>query len=233
MNLIKSLLAVSILTASQAQATCYNTTGSMTGISMVGAILTPSLYVHAGSAGYSTLPSIFPSFAGAICIDTSVNPATVIGIYADFAQYSVSIKNILHPAVVNQSHQVYSFNGGTTTWTQAPSPALVGEGTFTLGQAMTMTGGNSQTSDATLLFDTANGAYPGNCSSSCCTAACSDQNNWFLPYPDLERFYMTVTITYDPALGKFKLSGTSVGSDVGGAMTGNLWYSYNFTGLEQ
>jgi len=234
MKLIQSLLAVSVVAvAGQAQATCYSTTGSLTAISTVGATSTPSLYVHAGTTSYSTSASVYPTFTGNICIDTSVSPATVTGVYADFVQYSTSVRVLgFITAVVNQPNLVYSFNGGTTAW--APNSPGSAEGTLTLGQALTMTGGNGQTSDATLLFDTSNGATAGSCSGS--SIICNGQSTWFLAYPDMERFFMTVTITYNAVLGKYTISGTAVGADTGGSVTGgttgNTWYSHSFTGTE-
>lgn len=234
MKLIQSLLAVSVVAvAGQASATCYTLSGSLTAISTVGATATPNLYIHAGSTSYSTSASVYPTFTGSICIDTSASPATVTGIYADFVQYSTSVRVLsVVTAVVNQPNLVYSFNGGTTGW--APNSPGSAEGTFTLGQALTMTGGNGQTSDATLLFDTGNGATAGTCTGS--SLICTGQSTWFLAYPDLERFFMTVTITYDAGLGKYRISGTAVGADTGGSVTGgntgNTWYSHSFTGVE-
>jgi hypothetical protein len=231
MKIIKSLLAVSVLAAGPAYAACYNVTGSMTGISTVGASSTPSLYVHAGSTSYSTSPSIFPSFSSStLCINTSTSPATITGIFSNFVQYSTSVRVLggLVTAVVNQPHLVYSFNGGTTAWAPT-SPGSV-DGTLTLGQVLTMTGGNSQTSDASLLFDTANGATAGSCTGS--SLICNGQATWFLAFPNLELFYLTLTVAPTAST----ISGTAVGADTGGAVTGgntgNTWYSYSFTGTK-
>jgi len=233
MKTIKTLLAVSVVvTAAQAHATCYNTSGSMTAISTVGATSTPTLYVHANSTGYNTTPTVFPTFAGSVCIDTSASPATVTGIYADEQQYTTSVKVLggLVTAYINQPHAVYNFGGGTTYWT-ALSGGVAGEGTFKLGQTLTLSGGNSQTSDAYLGFDYTDGATDGSCTGS--SLICNAQRDYFLANPDLERFYMTVTITWDAVLGKFRLTGTAVGADVGNSTTGNTWYSWSFTGVEQ
>lgn len=234
MKIIQSLLAVSVLAASQAYAapTCYNVTGAMTGISTVGATTTPNLYVHAGSSTYSTSPSIFPSFASAtLCIDTTTTPATITGIFGDFVQYSTSVQ-VGSTAVIDQPNVVYSFNGGTTAWTPS-SPGAI-DGTLTLGQVLTMTGGNSQTSDASLLFDTANGATAGTCNPPGFNLICLGQTTWFLPYPNMELFYLTLTVAPTGST----ISGSAVGADTGGAIlsgiaqTGNTWYSFTFTGTK-
>lgn len=229
MKIINSLIAASVLVAGHAYATCYNVAGSLTGISTVGATATPALYVHAGSTSYSTSTSVFPTFSSStLCIDTTSSPATISGIFGDFVQYStsVSVFSGLITAVVNQPHVVYSFNGGTVAWTPTSSGSV--DGTLTLGQPLTMTGGNSQTSDASLLFDTANGATAGGCTGS--SIICSGQSTWFLAYPNMELFYLTLTV----APGGATISGSAVGADVGGSVpggtTGNTWYSYSFTG---
>jgi hypothetical protein len=43
---------------------------------------------------------------------------------------------------------------------------------------------------------------------------------------------MTLTISWDAAQAKFKLSGSAVGVDIGGGSSGNWWYGYNFSGTE-
>jgi len=231
MKLFKTLLAVSVVAAAgHASATCYNTTGSLNAISTVGATVTPSLYVHAGSTSYSTSAAVWPTFTGSVCIDTSSSPATVTGTFANFAQYSTSIKaGIAGTAVANQPNLVYAFfssGGGTTTWT----PTSGSQGTFTLGQTLTMTGGNSQTSDASLQ----NTGSAGTCTGS--SLICNGQSTWFLGQPNLEKFYMNVSITLDAMTGKYRISGTAIGADTGGSVlggkTGDTWYSWSISGVE-
>jgi hypothetical protein len=238
MKIIKPLLAVSVLAAAgQSFGACYDVSGAMTGISTVGASFTPALYVHAGSTGYNDDPTVFPTFASTtFCIDTTTTPATITGIFGDFVQYTTSI-DVLSTILgaVDQPNLVYSFNGGTVTWT----PVSVGspDGTLTLGQAMTMTGGNSQTSDASLLFDTANGATAGTCWDNTTPpppgVICGGQATHFLAKPDLEKFYLTLTISSSGA----SISGTAIGADVGGSVplgqTGDTWYSWSFSGTRQ
>ena len=233
MKLFKSLLAVSVVAmAGHASATCYNTTGSLTAIRTVGATVTPSLYVHAGATSYSTSAAVWPTFTGSVCIDTSSSPATVSGTFADLVQYSTSINaGIGGTAVANQPHLIYTFfssGGGTTSWTPVSSGSS--EGTFTLGQTLTMTGGNSQASNASLQ----NTGTAGTCSGS--SLICTGQSTWFLGHPNLEKFYMNVSITLDAATGKYRLSGTAVGADTGGAVpggnTGDTWYSWTLSGTQ-
>jgi len=224
MKITKTLLAASILTAiaSQSHATVYNVTGTLGGINTVGATSDPSLYVHTGSTAYSTSTPTWPTFTGTWDIATSGNTGSIAGIFADLVQYSTSVKALIVTAVVNQPHLVYSFNGGSVSYNADTR-------TFTLGQAMTFSNSDSgfpssQTSDATLKFDTANGAVAGACSGS--SLVCDSQQSQFLQKPDLERFYMT--LTFSPDFNTF--SGTAVGADVGNGTTGNSWYTWSFNG---
>lgn len=227
---IKTLLAVSILAAaSQSHATVYDVTGSLAGINTIGATSAPTLYIHPGTTAYSTTGTTWPTFTGTWDLTTSGSSGSISGIFSDFVQYSTSIRvlNGLLTAVVNQPHLVYSFNGGTVSYNAATR-------TFTLGQAMTFNGpstNNNQTSNASLKFDTANGAVAGTCSNN--VTICTGQQEQFLAKPDLERFYLSLTFSEDFST----FTGTAVGADVGGAITGgntgNTWYSWTFNGVAQ
>jgi len=201
----------------------------MTSMRTVGATASPLLYVHPGIASYNTTASSWPAFSGVWTIDRST--LSVTGTFADFEQFSTSINlGLFGSAVVNQPHLVYLFNLGTVVYT--PDPTLATGGTLTVGDAMTCPGSdsvaqNSQTSSGALQFDSSNGA-----SSTCAGSAtiCNAHNIHFLGRPDLERFYLTLTLSADFS----HFSGTAVGADIGGAMplgtTGNTWYCYSFTG---
>jgi len=43
---------------------------------------------------------------------------------------------------------------------------------------------------------------------------------------------MALTITWDAAQAKFKLSGSAMGADIGDASSGNWWYGYSFSGTK-
>lgn len=229
MKTTKKLLALSILAASQLHATpaTYSVTGSLDGVNTMKATVDPKLYVHTGSTTYSTTGVSWPSFTGSWVIDTSV--ASITGTFADFVQYSTSVNaGILGgTAVVNQPDLVYLFQNGTVVYT--PDLTLVTGGTLTVGQTMVYsntdsTALNNQTSDGTLEFN----GTAGNCYGS--STICSGQSTWFLAYPDVERFYLTLTFSADMS----SFTGTAVGADVGGSLplgtTGNTWYSWSFTG---
>ena len=227
MKIMKSLIAVSILAAVQANAAVYNVTGSQAGANTKGATVDPSLFVHAGSTSYSTSASNFPTFSGSWDINTAGSSGSVTGIFGNFVQYSTSVSaGFGLTAVINQPHVVYSFSGGTVSYN-------AGTRTFTLGQPLVYSNSdaainNDATSDAKLTLDVAHGAAAGVCSGA--SVICNNQATYFINKPDLERFYMT--LTFSPDFSSF--TGTAVGADVGGGSggtaTGNTWYSYNFTG---
>jgi hypothetical protein len=223
---IKSLLAVSILAAAaQSHAATYDVTGSLAAINTIGATSTPTLWIHPGSTTYSTAATTWPTFTGTWSVDPAAG--AISGIFSDFEQYSTSIRALgTLTAVVDQPHLVYSFNGGTVTYDEATR-------TLTLGQTLVQNGpstSNTQTSDATLLFDTANGSIPGVCSNN--ATICAGQAQQFLAKPDMERFYLTLTFSSDFS----SFTGSAVGADVGGAIvgypgtTGNTWYKWDFAG---
>jgi hypothetical protein len=236
MKITKTLMAVSILAAAaNVHAATYNVTGQLLGVNTMEATSDPTLYVHTGTTAYSTAASTWPTFTGVWNLNTSGNTGTVSGIFADFVQYSTSINvGIFGTAVVNQPHLVYSFQNGTVAYDAASR-------TLTVGQAMTYSdlpdknNGpaiavlNAQTSDGTLLFDRAHGALDGVCTVATGTV-CSGQALQFIPKPDLERFYMTLTFSSDFS----SFTGTAVGADVGGTLpagkTGNTWVNWSFSG---
>ena len=228
MKFKQSLLAVSILAASQSYAApvSYNVSGALAGVNTMGATVNPTLWVHAGVTSYSTSAAVWPTFTSSWAID--YNPSTpgaytITGNFGTFAQYSTSIKaSIFGTAVVNQPNAVYAFNTGTVNYNPTTR-------TLTLGQAMSYSDTDSntlnvQTSDGTLSFTGAAGGCTG------ASVICSGQSIWFLSYPDMERFYLV--LTFDSTFTGF--SGTAVGADVGGPLplgtTGNTWYKYEFTG---
>jgi len=228
MKIIQSLCAVSILATGHAHALteCYSISGSMTAITRIApATYPPTYYVHAGSTGYSTSPSVFPSFSSpSWCIDTSMSSPTLSGIFGDFVPYSISFNILggLGTAVVNQRHMVFAFSGGSTSW------AFAGPGiTLTLGQPLSLAGTISQTSDAILDFD-ADYASAGTCQSS--FGLCSEQDEAFIAYPDLESFYLTLTISPDGNT----LSGSAVALDHNEVTNtlGHIGYSFSFTGTK-
>lgn len=230
MKITKALLAVSVLAAavSQAQAASYTVTGSLNGVNTVGASFDPTLRVHAGTTAYSTAASNWPTFSGAWDILTSGSGGSISGIFGDFEQYSTSVSvTLAGTAVINQPNLVYSFNGGTVAYN-------AGTRTLTLGQTLVYSNTdsgitNGAASNATLKFDTANGAIAGSCLPAS-SVICTNQVTHFLGKPDLEKFYLSLTFSEDFST----FSGFAVGADVGGGSgltaTGNTWYSYSFNG---
>lgn len=236
MKTMKSLLAVAAL-AGQAYAADYAVTGSMNGANNMGSPV-QGPWIHAGSTGVKTTSSVWPNFSGVWSINGLPTPSvpstpSLSGVFGDFEQFFMTMGYILAFIGINQPHLVYSFNGGTISYTPGPLDASGNYtgGTLTLGQPMVYSGTdnalfNAQTSDATLLFDSANGAQLGACWPGPTYPLCANPSTQFLGQPDMERFYLTLTFTADFQA----FVGTAVAADIGDSSTGNYWYSYSFYG---